>query len=286
MSCSVNPQVGKERYYSISRTERPKKVMVIGGGPGGMEAARVAALRGNKVTLFEKDKELGGQLKAASKPPFKHALGKLVKYLRTQLDELGVEIETSKEVTLEIVQRIHPDVVIVATGATPETPSITGIQNKKVISAVDLLLGKRKAGYEVIVLGASLVGCDTALYLAQEGKKVRVIKMRPGNVVAEDINPINRSALLEQLAHNRVTFLFDLTIREITAGGIVVNDRQGNRQTIIADSIVLALGSKLENKLVEQLKGEVSELYVVGDCISPRKVGEAMHEGFVAGWRI
>jgi 2-enoate reductase len=286
MSCTVNPQVGKERYYAITHTERPKKVMVIGGGPGGMEAARVAAQRGHNVTLFERDKELGGQLKAASRPSFKSALGTLVKYLHAQLDALGVKIEMDKEVTPEIVQRIHPDAVIIATGANPEIPSFTGIQNEKVITAVDLLLGIRKAGAKVIVVGASLVGCDIALYLAQEGKRVSIIKMRPGDNVAEDINPINRSALLEQLVHNRVTFLFDLTIQEFISEGIIVSDKHGNRQIIKADSIVLALGAKPENKLVEQLKGKVSELYALGDCISPRKVGEAMHEGFVAGWRI
>lgn len=286
MSCSVNPLVGKERYYTITRTEKPRKVMVVGGGPGGMEAARVAALRGHTVTLFEKEKKLGGQLKAASKPHFKSALGNLVNYLSIQMVNLGVNIETGKEVTPDLVQKFQPEVVILATGAHPETPAFPGINNEKVVSATDLLLGKRATGNEVIVIGASSTGCDTALYLSQLGKKVSIIKIRPGSEIAQDVNPINRAALLDQLARNRVNFLLDLTIKEFIAEGIIVRDKNGEKKIIKADTIVLALGAKSENRLAEQLKGKVDELIAVGDCVNPRKVGEAIHEGFVAGWRI
>ncbi|MEJ2738616.1 MAG: FAD-dependent oxidoreductase [Dehalococcoidia bacterium] len=286
MSCSVNTLVGKERYYAISRAEKLKKVMVVGGGPGGMEAARIAALKGHKVTLFEREKELGGQLKAASRPPFKTALWALVKYLGFQLDKLGVKVETGKEVTPELINEFKPDVLVIATGARPERSSIPGAGNKNVMTAVDLLSGDKKIGDNVVVAGASLVGCDTALYLALEGKKVNIIKIRPGTAVAGDINQINRATLLEQLAQNNVNFVFDRVIQEFNDRGVLVIDKQGNRQTIEADTIILALGAKPENELVEHIKGEIDELYIVGDCVSPRKVGEAIHEGFVAGWRI
>jgi 2-enoate reductase len=286
MSCSVNPTVGKERYYAITQAEKPKKVMIIGGGPAGMEAARVAALRGHEVILYEKENELGGQLRAASKPSFKSSVGNLVNYLCIQLSKLGVKVETGKEVTSHLVDRARPEAVVVATGAIPLMSSIPGVENEKIITAVDLLLGKKRVGNEVIVLGAALVGCDTALYLAQEGKSVNIIKMRPGTEIAQDLNPFSRLSLLEELAKNGVTILTNLTIREFTDEGVAVTDKEEKQQTLKADTIVLALGAESENKLVENLKGKVSELYVVGDCVSPRKIGEAMHEGFVAGWRI
>jgi 2-enoate reductase len=286
ISCSVNPVVGKESYYVITRAERPKKVMIIGGGPAGMEAARVAALRGHEVTIYEKENELGGQLKAASKPPFKSGIRDLVNYLSTQLRKLGVEVEIGKEVTPDLLDVVRPEAVVVATGAIPIIPSIPSIENEKIITAVDLHLGKKKAGDGVIVVGAGLVGCDTALSLAQEGKRVTVVKMRPGTEVATDVNQLSRLNLLEELHKNRVTFLLDHTIEEFTAEGLVVSDKEGRQETLKADTIVLALGAKSESKLAESLREKVSELYVVGDCVSPRKIGEAMHEGFVAGWRI
>jgi 2-enoate reductase len=195
-------------------------------------------------------------------------------------------VETGKEVTPELINEFKPDALVIATGARPERSSIPGAGNKNVMTAVDLLSGNKTIGDNVVVAGASLVGCDTALYLALEGKKVNIIKIRPGTAVAGDINQINRATLLEQLAQNGVNFLFDRVIKEFTDEGVLVTDKQGNRQIIEADTIILALGTKPENELVEHIKGDIDELYIVGDCASPRKVGEAIHEGFVAGWRI
>ena len=125
-----------------------------------------------------------------------------------------------------------------------------------------ILSGDKKIGDNVVVAGASLVGCDTALYLALEGKKVNIIKIRPGTAVAGDINQINRATLLEQLAQNNVNFVFDRVIQEFNDRGVLVIDKQGNRQTIEADTIILALGAKPENELVEHIKGEIDELYI------------------------
>jgi len=151
LGCSVNAAAGKERYYALERPEKQKKIMVIGGGPAGMEAARVAALRGHNVTLYEKDKTLGGQLKAASKPAFKVELQRLVNYLSVQLRKVGVNVETGKKVTAQLVDILKPDVVVIATGATPLVCRIPGVENT--INVIDLHLGNIKVGNSVIVAG-------------------------------------------------------------------------------------------------------------------------------------
>jgi 2,4-dienoyl-CoA reductase-like NADH-dependent reductase (Old Yellow Enzyme family)/thioredoxin reductase len=286
ITCSVNPTLLRERYYAITRAERPKKVMIIGGGPAGMEAAQVAALRGHKVTLYEKENELGGQLRPASKAPFKTPVGDLLNYLSIQLGKSGVKVKTGEEVTTHLFDVMKPEVVVVATGATPLIPSVTGIENEKIITAIDLHLGKKKVGNEVIVVGAAIVGCEAALCLAQEGKKVTIFKIRPGTEVAPDLNPISRKVILEELRKKGVTFIFDHTIKEFTAEGLVVTDKEGKQKSLKANTVVLALGAKSENKLVDELKDKIGQLYVIGDCVSPRGIREAMHEGFVAGWRI
>jgi 2-enoate reductase len=284
ISCTVNPTVCKERYYSITRAERPKKVMVIGGGPGGMEAARVAALRGHQVILYEKETELGGQLRAGSKPPFKSSIRDLVNYLSAQLTKLGVKVEKGNEVSSEFVHRLRPEAVVVATGATPLIPSISGIENEKIVTAIDLHLGKKKAGDEVVVAGGGITGCDAALDLAREGKKVTIVDMLPE--VACDLTRADQMYLLEELSKNGVTILTNHEIEEFTAEGLTATEKEGKQKTLKADTIILALGSKSENKLAEDLRGKASELYVVGDCVKPRKIWDAIHEGFVAGWRM
>ena len=282
LACSVNAAAGKERYYALEHPERQKKVVVIGGGPAGMEAARVAALRGHDVALYEKGKTLGGQLKAASEPAFKIELQRLVDYLSVQLSKLRVDVKTGKEVTLKVVNATRPDVVVVATGATPHVYNIPGIENT--INAVDLHLRNIEVGNSVIVAGGGLTGCDTALALAKEGRKVAIIEMLP--TIAADLNPISRQALLEELSKAGVKILTNHTIKKFTERGLIAAGKDGGEKTIRADNIICALGSRPENKLMKSIEGKVREVYAIGDCVEPGKVGEAIHDGFVAGWKI
>lgn len=284
ISCSVNPAVGKERYYVINRAEKLKKVMVIGGGPAGMEAARVAALRGHEVVLYEKDKELGGKLRTAAGYTFKGDVQSLVEYFSVQLQKLDVRIETGKEVTPDLIDKVCPDAVVVAAGASPLIPSIPGIDNENIITALDLHLNKRKTGDTVVVAGGGLVGSESALSLAQEGKKVTIVEMLPE--IACDMNVVSRMALLKELADIGVEILTNMTIKEFTDDGLIVSDKEGEKQVIKADTVVLALGSKSEDKLARELRDKVDELYVAGDCANLQKIGSAVHGGFAAGWQI
>jgi 2-enoate reductase len=282
LSCSVNAAAGKERYYAMQRPEKRKRIMVIGGGPAGMEAARVAALRGHSVTLYEKEKTLGGQIKAASRPAFKVELQRLINYLSVQLKKGGVEVKTGKEVTTALVNATKPDAIVVATGASPLFYKIPGIEHT--INAVDINPDNKKVGNRVVVAGGGLTGCDTALALAKKGKRVTIIEMLPA--IAGDLNPISRQALIEELSKAGVRILTGYTIKKFTAKGLIAARGNEKQKAIEADNVICALGSQSENVLLKSLKGKVREVYAIGDCLKPGKVGEAIHDGFVAGWKV
>jgi 2-enoate reductase len=277
ISCAVNPTTGMERQLAIRQAERAKSVLVVGGGPGGMEAARIAALRGHKVTLWEQGDALGGNLIPASVPEFKQEYRSLVKYLSTQIEKLGVNIELAKEATVERIQAMKFDVVFIATGSTPIIPDVPGIGKGNVVVAVDLLLGKRDAGQSVIVIGGGLVGCETALYLTQKGKKLTIVETL--NDILPDTFRINHTHLQTLLVDANIEILTSTKVLEITDDGIIIADKYGERK-IKADTIVLAVGFKPDRSLSETLDGQIPEVDEVGDCIEPRKVINAIWEGF------
>ena len=280
VSCTVNPATGMEREYALTPAERRKSVLVIGGGPGGLEAARVAASRGHEVALWEKSATLGGKLRAASVPDFKQDLRLLTDYLSTQVNKLGVKVELMKEATPELVQQANPEVVIIATGAAPVIPQIPGMGGDNVFSAVDLLLGQKEAGERVIVAGGGVVGCETAVYLARKGKKVTIIEMM-GQLIPEKLNPVSRMGLLNLVEDSKVEVLTGTKLVEVTGEGAVV-EADGSRRELKADSVVLALGFETESTLRDSLEGKVPELFAIGDCAEPRKILHAMWEGFHA----
>jgi 2,4-dienoyl-CoA reductase-like NADH-dependent reductase (Old Yellow Enzyme family)/thioredoxin reductase len=282
ITCSVNAMVGKERRYKIESATEPKKVLVVGGGPGGMEAARVAALRGHEVTLWEKEQELGGQLVLASKAEGKSDIIPLIKWLSAQVGKAGVKIELRKEATPKAIVEAKPDVVIVATGAIGDIPEIPGIEKSIVITALDVLREKAKIGQEVVVLGGGLVGCDVALFLAERGKRVTMIVRSD---IAFDIEENNRAAILTRLTQRGVKWFTYTKTEEITEKGVIAANQQG-RQNFQADTVVVATGLKPRKELYKALKDRVPELYAIGDCIEARKILNAIHEGFFIANRI
>jgi 2-enoate reductase len=279
VSCTVNPATGMEREFAIKPAEQEKTVLVVGGGPGGMEAARVAALRGHKVTLWERGTALGGNLIPASVPDFKQDYRRLIDYLIAQVKKLGVTIELGKEATPELIQAMKPEVVFIAAGGTPIILEIPGIDKTKVTTAIDLLLGRKEAGRSVIVIGGGIVGSETALYLAQKGKKVTIVEILDS--IARDMyQRDNRLHLLKLLAEADVEILTETNVLKITDEGISIANKNGKTSTLEADTVVVAVGLKPDEKFSEALMDKVPEIYTIGDCVKPRKVINAIWEAF------
>jgi len=274
ISCVVNPALGREREYAIEPAKRKKRVLVVGGGPAGMEAARVASLRGHKVTLYEREKTLGGQLIAASAPPSKEPIGDLAEYLKNQIQKLGVKVKLGTEVTPALIKRLKPDVVILSTGATPVIPNIPGVRRKNVATAVDILLGRKRAGKKVVIIGGSEVGSELAWFLAEKGKKVTIVEMLGG--LAMDMNMFSRFYLLDKLAELNIEMLINTTAQEVTDKGVVAIDMEGNKQVIEADTVIIATGFRSNDGLERKLKGAIPEVYTIGDCVKPGKIWGAI----------
>jgi NADPH-dependent 2,4-dienoyl-CoA reductase/sulfur reductase-like enzyme len=281
--CVVNPALGREGEYQVKPAENPKKVVVVGGGPGGMEAARVAALRGHKVVLFDEGKELGGQLLLAAKPPFKDTIEVFRQYLVRQVIELGVELRLGQKFTPGMPNKLKPDSVILATGVKPFIPQIPGMRSKKVIQASDVLMGA-ETGKRVVVIGGELVGCETALLLAERGKKVTI--MRRGPELATKVHRLIREPMLSRLKYKGVSMLTGVEYEEITDAGVVIKTAAGEKKIIEADTLVLAAGSTPNTELAAALKGKVARVLSVGDCVEPRSIMEAMDEGYKAGLNV
>jgi len=281
LRCAVNAAVGKEREFTIYPAERAKKVLVVGGGPAGLEAARVAALRGHHVVLFEKENELGGQLHAASLPPYKESIQSLKIYLEHQVEKLGVKVELGKKADVGQVEELSPDVVVVATGASPIVPEIPGIERDNVVLAYDVLIGKVAVGETVVIIGGELVGCETGEFLAEKGKKVTIA--RRGGDMAAKMPPSERRLLLDRLTMKGVTMLTGVKYEEIMDEGLLITTKGGDKRTIKADTIVVAAGARPNTELFRVLKDKGYEAYLVGDCVEPRVIMDAVHDGFVIG---
>lgn len=276
--CTINAQVGKEKLFNLNLVDKPEKVMVIGGGPAGMEAARVAAIRGHQVYLYESDSKLGGQLLLASRPPGKEEINSFTRYLEGECNRLGVKVKINASVAPEDIENLSPDVVIVASGSKPSCPPLPGMEKSHVVTAAEVLRGVKNVNGKVVVLGGGQVGVEVAEYLAVKGKDVTILEML--DQIASDMPTMCRSLLMVALKEEGVKIVTGAKAEEITDSHVVLSKR-GKNLVIPADSVVLTLGAESDRSLEGKL-GERPVLWV-GDCVKPRKILEAVQEGFEAG---
>ncbi|MBI2910229.1 MAG: FAD-dependent oxidoreductase [Chloroflexi bacterium] len=277
--CSINAATGREgEFLPIRPASVKKKVMVIGGGPAGMEAAWVAAVRGHDVSLYEKGEELGGALLLASVPPGKAKIELFRNYLKTQITKARVKVKLRTEVTPDLVEKENPDVVIVATGARPVKPQ-SFTTTKDIPTAWDVLGGKVEIhDKRVIVVGGGMVGVETAEYLAHCGNTVTVVEMLA--TLASDMEMHNRFGVLQALKEASVTVLTRTEVVEVVEGGIIAVDKDsGEKGFIQGDAVVFAIGAVANRDVAEALEGKFAEVYLLGDCNEPRVIMEAVYEG-------
>ncbi len=312
VACLVNPRAGQEGKYKPERAAKPKRVIVVGGGPAGMEAAVTAATRGHRVTLLEKDEHLGGQLNVAAASPGREELGTAVLSLCSRLAKEGVEVILGQEATADLVLAADADVAVIATGAKPIVPEIPGVDGEHVVQAWDVLADKVDVGEKVIVLGGGAVGCLVALHLAQMGtidaptlhflvqnkaetwetveelltrgvKEVTLVEMMPK--LGKDIGFTTRWTVLQDLRRYGVETVVNAMAKKITPQGVVVVVE--DEETLVeGHTVVLAAGVQPERTLFERLKDHLGELHLIGDAKSPRKAYDAIHEGFNVGMAI
>jgi 2,4-dienoyl-CoA reductase-like NADH-dependent reductase (Old Yellow Enzyme family)/thioredoxin reductase len=276
IACSVNAALGREEEYTIRKAKVSKRILVVGGGPAGLEAARVSAARGHSVVLYEKSDRLGGQLNLAVVPPHKEEMKSVVPYLESQIRKLGVKVVLGEEVTPMLVEKINPDVVFVAAGSVPTIPEIPGSKGKNVVTANDTLAGRASVKERVVIVGGGMIGAETAEFLAEKGKRVTIVEML--GRIGTDMVPMVISVLYPRLKKLGVVTITNAKVEEITDDGVIY-EKNGEKQTAEADSVVLAVGSKPSVSLVNALKGKVSELYAIGNAEKPCNVLEAIYEG-------
>nr|HML48064.1 FAD-dependent oxidoreductase [Clostridia bacterium] len=276
VSCMINPFCGHEQTMRITKAEKPKKVVIVGGGVGGLEAAWVAAARGHHVTLFEKRDKVGGQVIPGSVPPYKQELSRAIRYYATMCKKYGVAMRLGVEASARDILSLKPDEVILATGSKPAALDIPN-EGIPVVQAVDVLSGKAMAGSRILIVGGGLVGLEIAEYLLTQNRQPTVVEML--DKAGEGLSPSIQYFVFKALKEGNVDILTGTKVKKFTKDGAICDSPQGEITLRGYDMAVLAIGSQANNPLKDELKGKVKSLHVIGDAETPRRIVDAVEEG-------
>jgi len=283
LRCAVNAEAGRERENRIFPSPTRKKVMVIGGGPAGLEAARVLSWRGHQVSLYEREAELGGQVNLASIPPHKEEIRNIIDYLVPQIKKMSVSVYTQQEATLESVKKENPDAIVIAIGSLPIIPEITGADKKTIFTPAEVLRGEHFLRKKILVVGGGMVGCEVAEFLAAKGNKVTIVEKLPE--VAQGVEAYTKRLLLERLDKFQVDIITDGSVRFVEGSRAMVI-KNGEQIAVEMDGIVAAQGVEENHYLEDILKFSGSTVFRVGENVPVRDIASAIQEGFRIGKQI
>ena len=280
-SCAINPTCGHEIEWALTPLKEKRSLLVVGGGPAGIEAARVGAARGFEVTLWEASERLGGNLWPAAKPNFKHDILDYIHYLKGLVKRLPIDVVLNKKATAEDVQNFGADYVILAIGARMEKTPFDNGASDRVLTVIQVLNGVEPQGDKILIMGGGVIGCETALYLAHQGKQVTISTRRDKSALAEDLyDHNNHDVLLLMIKAAEITVLSETTPVRVENDGVVV-DQSGAEKKIPVDSLVFAGRMIPENDLSKSLEN-MSTVFSVGDCVNPERIMEAVWTAFKA----
>jgi NADPH-dependent 2,4-dienoyl-CoA reductase/sulfur reductase-like enzyme len=287
LHCAINPWAGREvELKNIKQADCSKAIMIVGGGPAGMEAARWLKRRGHRPTIYEKNDRLGGQLLLSSLPPFKEEINTFREFLVKQIEKMGIEINLMTEVSPEFVVKKKPEVLIVATGARQVKPDIPIDDKMQCLYAWDVISGKEEiSGQEVVLLGGGHVAVEIADFIAERGKTITIIEMK--DTIALEMEPTSRRMLIERLERRKVKMMTKTLVQEVTARGVKIKDlKDKSLSEIPAQTVVIAFGSKPVEFDVEEIEKAGIEVHVIGDGKEVHETAEAIRDGFVVGTSI
>jgi len=280
--CAINPETGQELIYPKGPAESSKNVWIIGAGPAGLTAAYEAARLGHMVTLFEKEKQVGGQIRYASQAPYKKIYGEWISWLIKQIEKKGVDIQTGTEVTAEMLDESKADVVILASGGESIRPEIQGLNQSMVCEATQILSGHVQPGKNVVVIGGGLIGMETADYLTDKGSKVTIIEMLERSPVTKVSG--HGYQLHKRLSKVECDFRFNTQIKQVQSDSVRIISGDKEETLSPVDQVVLAVGMQPRHDLKKALEEKGIAYYVVGDASEVRRIIEATEEGAKAAW--